>query len=183
MIRLFTFLFKLLGWSDGGSLKKVAPKYIVVIAPHTSNLDFIFGLFYAYQLGFKIQFFAKSQLFHWSTGWFFTFFGGIPVDRSKKNNLVSQAVEIINSHERIIIGIAPEGTRKKTKKWKTGFYYMAVEANIPIGLAYLDYKEKKAGIGKLIHPSGDIEKDFKIIEEFYATIHPKYPALYNRKIF
>ena len=181
MNKLSAFLFKLLGWSDGGIPEGDASKYIVVVAPHTSNFDFIFGILYAYMLGFKVHFFAKSQLFHWSTAWFFTSLGGIPVDRSKKNNLVSQAVKIINSKEKLIVGIAPEGTRKKTKKWKTGFYYMAVEANIPIALGYLDYKEKKAGVGKLIYPSGDIEKDFKIIEEFYANIQPKYPSLYNRK--
>ncbi|MEJ6734179.1 MAG: 1-acyl-sn-glycerol-3-phosphate acyltransferase [Flavobacteriales bacterium] len=182
MINFFGFLFKILGWSDGGTPDKSESKYIVVVAPHTSNLDFVFGILYAYQLGFKIRYFAKSQLFHWSTAWFFKFFGGIPVDRSKKNNLVSQAVEIIDSYENLIIGIAPEGTRKKTKKWKTGFYYMALEAKIPIALAYLDYKDKKAGIGKVIYPSGDIEKDFRIIEEFYSTIHPKHPSLYNKKI-
>jgi 1-acyl-sn-glycerol-3-phosphate acyltransferase len=182
MIKLFEFIFKFLGWSDGGSPMKEAPKYIVVVAPHTSSLDFVFGILYAYQLGFKIRYFAKSQLFHWSTAWFFKFLGGIPVDRTKKNNLVAQAVEIINSQENLIVGIAPEGTRMRANKWKTGFYYMALEANIPIALAYLDYKDKKAGIGKLIYPSGDIVKDFKIIEDFYSTIQPRHPSLYNKKI-
>ena len=182
MIKLFGFLYKLLGWSDGGIPKIEHSKYIVVVAPHTSNLDFVFGILYAYRLGFKIRYFAKSQLFHWFTAWFFKLLGGMPVDRSKKNNLVSQAVEIINSYNNLIVGIAPEGTRKKTKKWKTGFYYMALEAKIPIALAFLDYKDKKAGIGKVVIPSGDIEKDFKIIEDFYATIHPKHPSLYNKKI-
>ena len=183
MIKISRFLFYLLGWSIGHIVERKHSKYIIVVAPHTSNLDFIYGILFASQLGFRIRFFAKKELFHWTTSWFFKFFGGIPVDRSKKNKLVSQVADIFNSYENLIVGIAPEGTRKRVDKWKTGFYYIALEAKVPIALAYIDYKDKKVGIEKVLNPSGDIEKDFKIIEEYYSNVHPRNPLFFNKKIY
>ena len=89
---------------------------------------------------------------------------------------------MFNRSEQLIVGLAPEGTRKKVDRWKQGFYYIAVGANIPIVLSYMDYKKKEAGVGKIIYPSGELEKDLQIIEDFYKTINPKIPELYNPKI-
>lgn len=179
----YKIILNCLGWSSKQDLSIEFDKYIVVVAPHTSNWDFIYGILFAYQLPFKIKFFAKSQLFIWPIKWFFSRLGGIPVDRSKNNDLVSQAVDFINDNEKVVIGLAPEGTRKRVDKWKTGFYYIALKANIPIALAYLDYKHKLVGIGKVFKASGDINKDFQLIESFYANINPKNPDYYNKKIF
>jgi 1-acyl-sn-glycerol-3-phosphate acyltransferase len=183
MVFLSKLLFNILGWSSGKVVEKKHTKYLIVVAPHTSNFDFIYGILFAFQLGFRVRYFAKKELFHWSSSWFFKALGGIPVNRDKNNNLVSHITDVFNSHEKLIVGIAPEGTRKSVRKWKTGFYYIALEAKIPIALAYLDYKEKKAGIGLVVYPSGDIKKDFQIIENFYSEINPKYPTHYNKKIF
>ena len=175
-------ILKILGWKIGGITEIQHDKYLVVVAPHTSNWDFIYGILFAYQLPFKIQFLAKSQLFTFAYGWFFRVLGGIPVDRTKKNDLVSQVVDIIDQKDKIVVGIAPEGTRKRTEKWKTGFYYIAREANIPIALAFIDYKTKTIGIDSIFFTSDKKENDLKYIESIYSKYQAKYPMMFNNKI-
>ena len=128
-------------------------------------------------LGIEAKYLGKSQLFKPPFGWFFRWTGGIPVDRTKHNSLVTFTAELFNQSEELVVGIAPEGTRKRVEKWKQGFYHIAVGANVPIVLSFMDYKRKEAGVGKILYPSGDIEKDMSVIEEFYQGVSPKFLSI------
>ena len=176
------FILWLQGWRVVGDIPSDIPKYVILVAPHTSNWDFVIGRAFGYTLGIEAKYLGKSQLFKPPYGWFFRWMGGIPVDRTQHNSLVDFTIDLFNRSEQLIVGLAPEGTRKKVDRWKQGFYYIAVGANIPIVLSYMDYKKKEAGVGKIIYPSGELEKDLQIIEDFYKTINPKIPELYNPKI-
>ena len=112
----------------------------------------------------------------------FKLLGGIPVDRSKKNNFVDEVNRVFSERDELFIVIAPEGTRSRTTRWKTGFYHMAKGANVPIVLAYIDYANKECGFGKVVYPSDDMEKDFSIIEEFYRSITAHHPEKFNPKM-
>lgn len=176
-------ILRLMGWKVVGEIPKDMPKYIMVAAPHTSNWDFVIGSSFGYQLGIEAKFLGKSQLFKWPYGFLFRAMGGIPVDRTKHNSLVAFTVDLFNKCDELIIGLGPEGTRRRVERWKMGFYHIAVGANIPIVLAFMDYKRKEAGVGAIIHPSGDLEADMAKVEAFYQNITPKYPALFNQKIY
>lgn len=181
--RIAKFILWLQGWKVVGGVPTDIPKYVILAAPHTSNWDFIIGRAFGYTLGIEAKYLGKSQLFKPPYGWFFRWTGGIPVDRTKHNSLVDFTIDLFNNNEQLIVGLAPEGTRKKVDRWKMGFYHIAVGANIPVVLSYMDYKKKEAGVGKIVYPSGNLEKDLQIIEDFYKTINPKNPDLYNPKIF
>ncbi len=112
-------------------------------------------------------------------GWLVKKAGGIPVDRGKNNRLVEQIAEMFKNNDRFYLMVTPEGTRKLVKKWKKGFYAIAMEAGVPIGCVYLDYRNKKVGYGLTVYPSGDYEKDLKIIQDFYRTTHPRHPDRFN----
>ena len=183
MLKIISKLvLKIMGYKIVGELPRHS-KYIITLAPHTSNWDFVIARCFGYQLGVKAKYFGKSQLFVPPIGWLFRLFGGIPVVRTKNNNLVQFAVDLFNQSNSLVIGIAPEGTRKRVKKWKTGFYHIANQANLPIALGFIDYKNKEAGIGKIIFPTGNLLKDFEQIETFYKTKPAKYTELYNTKIY
>lgn len=167
------------GWEKEGHLPD-EPKYVLIGAPHTSNWDvpFVLSLAFAYRI--KIFFMAKDSVFRWPFGWFFRWLGGIPVDRSKPNGMVAQTIEVFNQNERLVICIPPEGTRKRVRQWKTGFYWIAYGAKIPIALGFMDFKRKRGGPGPLFWPTGDIEKDMKEIQDFYSNVTPLYPELSGR---
>ncbi|MCP3898115.1 MAG: glycerol acyltransferase, partial [Desulfobacteraceae bacterium] len=107
-------------------------------------------------------------------GWFMKWLGIIPIDRSKSNNIVELTIQQFNNSEKLIIIVPPSGTRNKVTHWKTGFYYIALGANVPISLGFIDYGKKTSGIGPLFYPTGDIEEDMKVIRKFYADIKGKY---------
>ena len=115
--------------------------------------------------GLKIKFIGKKELFNPITSFLFKFLGGIPVDRTKKLNIVDEIVDLFKSGKIKILAIAPEGTRKRVKKWKTGFYYIALKANLPILMVSFDYMRKEVKINEKFHPSGDIDKDFIELEK------------------
>ena len=165
---------KMTGWEVEGHVPEQS-KYVVVFAPHTSNWDFPFILATLYSLGIKSYWFGKKELFRWPVGSLFKWLGGIPVVRSSRENMVQKTVEIIQSRDEIIIGVAPEGTRSNSKYWRTGFYHIAHQAQIPIAFAFLDYRRKVGGVGPTIYPTGNIEKDMKIIRQFYSGITAKFP--------
>ena len=175
-------ILHIMGWkvvSDIPTLKK----YVIIVAPHTSNWDFIIGRCFGYMLEIEAKYLGKSQLFRFPYGWIFRMLGGISVDRSKHNNLVAYAIDLFKTSEKLVIGLAPEGSRSRVEKWKLGFYHIALGAKIPIALAYFDYAKKEAGILEMFYPSGEIHKDLQIIEDFYKNISPKYSDKYNSKIF
>jgi 1-acyl-sn-glycerol-3-phosphate acyltransferase len=171
---LARLLLKVFGWRMVGRPPDV-PKYLIVFAPHTSNWDLPIG--YAVARAFKLSpnWIGKHLLFKPPFGRLFRWIGGIPVDRRSRNNAVDQVIGVFNERERLILAITPEGTRKKTPHWKTGFYYIAVGAQVPIQFAFLDYRRKVGGFGPLIMPSGDIEADLSIARDFFAGIAGKYP--------
>ena len=180
--KISEIILNLLGWRVVGQIPK-EKKYIIIVAPHTSNWDFIIGRCFGYKLKVKAKFLGKNQLFRFPIGWLFKLMGGIAVNREKRNNMVASIVETFNNSDELILGLAPEGTRSRTDHWKQGFYHIANEANVPIMLSFLDYKAKEAGIGIVLYPSGDLQKDMLKIQTFYEGITPKYPERYNPKIF
>jgi len=168
------WLLKLLGWNVQVDFPP-AKKYVLIAAPHTSNWDFPLGILAQYALKLNIQWIGKHTLFRWPYGWFFRAIGGIPVYRHESLNLSQQLVARFAESDSMVLALAPEGTRKKTDHWKTGFYHIATAANVPITMAYLDFGRKRVGIGKSFIPSGDIDSDFEIIREYYQDIRGKHP--------
>lgn len=173
------YLLKLWGWQISGNVDHNVKKYVMIIAPHTSFMDFIIGRLAFNVLGIKVKFLIKKEFFFFPLGYFVKALGGLAVDRSKSSNIVSQVCNIFAHSDSIAIAITPEGTRKLNYKWKKGFYFIALKSQVPIVPGYLDYKDKIAGIGELFYPSGDFEKDFKMLEDFYKGRTAKYPENYN----
>lgn len=175
---LYLLLFKIFGWKINGALPTVFPKYIIAVAPHTSNCDFPVGV--AARSILRItdaQFLGKSQLFKPPFGWFFRVLGGHPVDRTTSHEMVDQVVRIFERHDKFILAMAPEGTRKKVSKLRTGFYFIAKGADVPIVPVGFDFRTKEIVIGQPIMPSGDMDKDMETILAFYRTIQGRNPEL------
>ena len=173
--RLFGLSFlRLVGWEAVGEVPDI-PKYVMILAPHTSNWDLLFILAVLYSLGIKFYWFGKKEIFRWPVSGFLTWLGGIPIDRDLRKNMVQQTAGIIQSREQMVVGIAPEGTRINTKYWKTGFYQIAHQAQIPIVFTFLDYNLRIGGFGPIMNPTGDIKEDIKTIRQFYSEITAKYP--------
>ena len=167
-------ILRLTGWRT--SVISPCPSRCVIIgAPHTSNWDFIVMLLLMAVETIPIRMLGKDSLFKWPLGVVMRSFGVIPVNRRGNNNLVDQIAARFDEHDELIIGISPEGTRSKSSRWRTGFYYIALKADVPIVMVYLDYKNKVCGLGPSIKPTGDINADFMIIREFYSGILGKYP--------
>ena len=162
-------IFRVFRWKILGEFSKV-PKYIIAVAPHTSFYDFFIGILVRNIINEKINFVGKKELFGPVTGWFFRILGGVPVDRNSKKDTVSSIVEIFNERKKFKLAIAPEGTRKKVKKWKTGFYYIALKAKIPIIPVAFDYSNKNVIVHSLFYPSGNIEEDFKKLYKKYKNV-------------
>jgi 1-acyl-sn-glycerol-3-phosphate acyltransferase len=150
-------------------------KYIMIGAPHTSNWDFVIGYLMMTAIGLKLSWVGKHTLFRKPYGWFLRWIGGIPVNRELSTKFVDQVVQKFNSLDHLIVVMSPEGTRKKTEHWRTGFYYMAKGAEVPVIAGFLDYPNKVGGIGKVIHLTGDMEADIREFQEFYSGITGKYP--------
>tara|TARA_B100001758_G_C18272480_1_gene537126 strand:- start:70 stop:621 length:552 start_codon:yes stop_codon:yes gene_type:complete len=176
------FVSKIIFWFMGWKVVDCLPypkKCVVIAAPHTSNWDFLIGRCYGYIIGIDAKYLIKSSFFVPVIGSLFKWNGGIPVFRDSKNNVVSQLVDRFNSTDSLILGIAPEGTRSRVKKWKTGFYYIAHQAKVPILLLAVDFKNKKIGVVDSINPSGDLDKDMIFIQEKFKYFQGKIPENYN----
>ncbi|WP_137939562.1 lysophospholipid acyltransferase family protein [Chitinivorax sp. B] len=167
-------MLKLAGWRLQGKFPDL-PKYVMIAAPHTSNWDFPVTLGLCFASHAKIYWMGKNSLFRGPLGPIMRWLGGIEVDRSKSNNLVQQIVDVYNRSDRLVVTIPPEGTRSKVRYWKTGFYHIAVGAQVPIVLAFLDFKEKVGGFGPVFYPTGNVEKDMAEIQAFYKGITGKNP--------
>lgn len=168
------FILKISGWRTH-VIPPHTTRYVLIGAPHTSNWDFILALMLMTVERIPVRIMGKDSLFRWPLGVFMRAIGAIPVNRRERTSLVNQIVAKFNEHNDFIIGISPEGTRSRTSYWRTGFYYIAQQARVPIVMAYLDYKNKIVGLGPSIKPSGDIKADFSKIKEFYQGISGKYP--------
>ena len=172
--RLAKLVFRLTGWKTEGKIYQPA-RFVIIAAPHTSNWDAFIMLAAAYIFRVKIRWFIKDAAFFFPLGSLIRAFGGIPIDRTGRNNVVAQAVEQFRQSERLILAVPPEATRKHSTSWKTGFYHIAKDAGVPIVLGYIDYRRRVAGLGPCFTPTGDIVADFKVFEAFYAGVTPKYP--------
>ncbi|MEO5761000.1 MAG: 1-acyl-sn-glycerol-3-phosphate acyltransferase [Vicinamibacteria bacterium] len=169
-------VFSLLGWKCVGRTPTLQ-KFVILAAPHTSNWDGFYLLLAAAMLHLRFSFFGKDSLFKGPLGWFLRSMGGIPLDRSKNQSFVGQAVSWFDRHETFAIGVAPEGTRYLTDGWKTGFYYIALQAKVPVVFGYIDYAKKEAGIlDEVLVPTGDIEKDFEVLRRNYGPCVARHPA-------
>ena len=168
------FAYRLAGWKVEGA-SPVTKKFVVIAAPHTSNWDLPFMLGVALYFRVRLQWMGKDDLFKPPFGWFMKALGGIPIDRSKANDVVSQMVEIYNQADQLAVAIPPEGTRAKVRYWKSGFYNIAHGARVPIALGFLDYPRKTGGIGMTLHTTGDYDADLAIIKKFYAGVTGKFP--------
>jgi 1-acyl-sn-glycerol-3-phosphate acyltransferase len=167
---------RLFGWKVHGE----APthrKFVLIAAPHTSNWDFPFMLATAYVMRVRISWLGKHTLFVPPWGWLLRRLGGIPVDRRAPRSLVMQLAEEFNSSDELVLAVPPEGTRSKVGVWKSGFYHIACESGVPIGLGYLDYGRKLCGLGMFVMPSGDVNEDMNKIRGFYRGVRGKYPEL------
>lgn len=170
------FVFWIKGWKTAGEVP-LLKKFVVIMAPHTSGEDFVLGMCAKFIYGIKFNYLGKAEIFRAPFGFIFRWLGGIPVERSESHNMVEQVVKLFNEHEVFILALSPEGTRAYVPKWKTGFYYIALYAKVPIVLTYLNFETKTAGIGPTFYPTGDIDKDIETIKDFYRPIKGKYPEL------
>lgn len=166
--------FRRSGWTISGSLPPDR-KFVIMGASHTSNWDFLVFLGAVHAIGRQIRFIGKHSLFKWPMGGFMRALGGVPVDRRAPQDLVSQIVAQFDANDDFILVIAPEGTRSATKKWKTGFYQIALKAGVPIVCAGPDYPSKRGVFGPVIRPTGDYEKDLKPAFAFFRTLVPRHP--------
>ena len=177
VLRAFSIAFmKLKGWKVQGSLPPDGQKSVLIAAPHTSNWDLPYTLMTAFILGLNVYWMGKAQIFKPPFRGVMMWLGGIPVDRDKANNLVAASIEALNAADGPLqLIVPPEGTRRNTRFWKTGFYYIAVGAKLPIVMAYMDYEKKQSGLGPVFVPTGDVEVDMAKIKAFYAPIKGKHP--------
>ena len=173
LLRWFSVAFlKATGWKLEGQLPANAHKSVLIAAPHTSNWDLPYTLMVAFALRLNIYWMGKVQIFRFPFRGLMMWLGGIPVQREKTNNLVAASVQTLTDADGPVqLVVPPEGTRY----WKTGFYYIATGANVPIVLGYLDYAKKISGLGPVFEPSGDIEADMARIKAFYAPFKGKNP--------
>jgi len=167
-------LLKILGWKKVGQLP-AEEKFVVIVAPHTSNWDLFYGILLAFAFGVDPRYIAKNQLFRRPFSSLMKWLGGLPVDRTSSHHTTDQMIRVFRENKNFILALAPEGTRHKTKGWRSGFYHIATGARVPILLAFINYQNKSGGAGPLVYPTGNIRDDMKVIADFYGTVKGKHP--------
>jgi len=173
--RVLAQLFlKLLGWKAQGE-RPTPRKYVMIAAPHTSNWDFPLMMAFAFLYRIPIHWMGKDSLFPGLIGPLAAYLGGIPIDRTKPGGMVEQTIESFNQNDDLVVAVPPEGTRRKTEAWKSGFYHIAHGAGVPVVPGFLDFGRKVGGFGPAVHLSGDIEEDFTQFRDFYCDITAKFP--------
>jgi 1-acyl-sn-glycerol-3-phosphate acyltransferase len=174
--RLASFVLRAAGW-ESVIAPPPGPKFVAAAAPHTSNLDFWPALLWRWATRIPVHWVGKKELFQFPLGLFMRAVGGLPVNRQKAGgNFVDAVVALIHSQKEIVLVVAPEGTRKRGQYWKTGFYHMALEAGVPIGIVVLDWQHKRVGIIGYLNPTGDIHADFAVIREMLKDVRGRVPA-------
>jgi 1-acyl-sn-glycerol-3-phosphate acyltransferase len=168
------------GWRIEAGLPPGLSKCVLIAAPHTSNWDFVYLLLASFALRLNIYWMGKASLFSGPFGPVMRWLGGIAVNREESGNLVAASVEALkNAEGPVQLVVPPEGTRSRVRRWKTGFYYIAVGAELPILPAYLDFGQRRLGLGPVFHPTGDIERDMPQIQAFYAPMQGKNPQQFD----
>lgn len=181
---LATIFLKVTGWKCTIVATDEMLRSVMLAAPHTSNWDFPYAMATFWYMQVDVKYFIKDSYTKGPLGPFFKWTGAIGVDRSKKvNNLTDYAIDQFNNHDRLVLIVPAEGTRKRVDKWRTGFYRIATEAQVPVSLGFLDFKKKISGVAEVYHLSGDFEKDMQHIQEIYRPINPKVPENYNPEIY
>ena len=173
---LYRFIFfKLMGWKITGSFDESIKKCVVIVVPHTSWHDFYLGIFVRGVLGFQINFVGKKELFQFPFGFYFRWMGGAPIDRVGNLNKVEAIAQIFENREEFRLAISPEGTRKKITQLRTGFYYIALKANVPIIPVAFDFGNKTVNIGKPFFPTANYENDLEILLKHFKGVSGKIP--------
>lgn len=166
------------GWKTVGGAPPHA-KYVLVAAPHTSNWDFPFTIATFWIHGVKLHFVGKHTLFAWPVGWFFRAMGGISIDRRSRQNLVQQLAQRFAEADHLVVAVPVEGTRTRCEHWRSGFYHIAREANVPVVLGSLDFQKKEATLGPAIFLTGDVKADMDRIRAFYADKVGRHPEWFG----
>ncbi|WP_371196321.1 1-acyl-sn-glycerol-3-phosphate acyltransferase [Glaciecola sp. SC05] len=172
--KLANILLKISGWKIEGSLPDY-PKMVIAVAPHTSNWDFFLGLAVLFSLRIKIKFLGKHSIFVPVVKQFLVAIGGIPVERSSAHGVVEQIVDKFAAEPKMILAVAPEGTRSPIFPWKTGFLAIAHKAKVPLLLIGFDFKQRRVVVGPTVHSQGNFEKDIETVYAFFKTLPAKYP--------
>jgi 1-acyl-sn-glycerol-3-phosphate acyltransferase len=162
------------GWSFAGNFPD-EPKYVIIVVPHTSNIDFLVGLNILFAAGLRLDFLGKESLFWEPMGTFLRWLGGVPIDRNAAGGVVGQAVEQFSERDQFVLVITPEATRSKVDRWKTGFYRIASEAGVPIVPVGFDYGMKTIKIGEALWPTGNMDADFAKLGEFFSGVKGRHP--------
>lgn len=176
---------KLMGWETDNHWPENLSQCVMIAAPHTSNWDALYARLALKALGVNVRITIKDSYMQFPLGPFVRAMGGIGIDRRPKQageprlSMVQVMTDLFKHHPELVMLVTPEGTRARQEQWKTGFYYVAVNAGVPIALAYMDYEHKKAGVGKIIHPTGNFEEDMAEIMDFYAGIQAKFPEEFS----
>jgi len=171
---------RLNGWTLEGALPPSARKCVFIAAPHTSNWDLPYTLMASFVFGLDIHWMGKASIFRFPFGGVMRWLGGIAVKREQSNNLVAVSAQVLREAEGPLqLVVPPEGTRAAVRRWKTGFYYIALQAQVPIVMAYMDYERKVAGLGPVFVPTGDIEADMLKIKAFYAPFKGRNPRQFE----
>ncbi len=169
----------LFGWKVVGEFPE-GDRYVVLAAPHTSGWDFVWGRLYYNSIYKSVRFMIKEKFFFFPLNIWIRSLGAIPVKTDRKSGMVNQMVREFEIRDKFLLTITPEATRKRVNRWKKGFYHIAIKANVPIVLGYIDYQKKELGVSKIIHPSDDMQADLEIIRKFYENITAKFPENYNK---
>ncbi|OFY84825.1 MAG: hypothetical protein A3F72_19500 [Bacteroidetes bacterium RIFCSPLOWO2_12_FULL_35_15] len=182
---MFKLFFKLQGWKITHYLTDEIKRCVIVVAPHTSNWDFIIGMGAIRNMKLNQRFAIKKEWLRFPFKNIFLSLGALPIDRNEKSILgekrgtVDAMVDLFAHHEELRLVITPEGTRSRVEKWKTGFYYVALKANVPLALGFMDHEKRECGIAGVIYPSGDFKTDMKQIMDFYKNFKGKNPKNFS----
>jgi len=172
-------MLSIAGWSIAGGFPD-RPKFVMIVAPHTSNWDFPVGLMAKFALHLKCRFIAKHSLFWWPLGLFLRAVGGIPINRAAAADFVDETVEIFDSREKLVLVITPEGTRSRVERWKTGFHRIARAATIPIVLVTFDYGRKVVRLGPAFPATADYDSDLAAIQSHITAAMARHPKRYGQ---
>ena len=175
----------LMGWEVDNHCPLELDQYVMIAAPHTSNWDALYARLGLKALGVNVRLTIKDSYMKLPFGPFVRAMGGIGIDRRPKASgearpsMVQLMTDLFKTHPKLVMLVTPEATRARQEQWKTGFYHVALNAGVPIALAYMDYEKKKTGVGKIVYPTGDFEKDMAEIMAFYAQVKAKFPECFS----
>lgn len=178
-------IFLISGWKLKLPVPDGVQRCVIIASPHTSNWDLLYARAAFYLMDIPLRFTIKDQMMRFPYGPVIRAMGGIGIDRSPRKpgeerlSMTEAMADLFKKHQRLAVMVTPEGSRSLRTEWKTGFYYVAKMADVPIALGYLDYAKKEAGVGMMVHPSDDMESDLRKIMAFYRDIGPKYPKKFS----